>query len=247
MKNFCILALFLSAAAGPAFGSLVFLTGPVSPIDTVDWSSVGGDQIAFGNNALGVLGSSTGYAQVGLGTQPSLGGVTSVVCPAVNPVNCSWGHQTSGYQDGDTVLWLEGQDSNQNSVGTGPLTLTILNQGFSFNPVFGLGLYLQSTSPGPFNASIALYNGALLLGSHSYASNANGDPLFLGVQDTLREITSAIFTVTSCGSFACDVNDFSVDTLDIFAAAPEPSSLALDGVVLALGFAVRKYFGKGTK
>src|ERR1035438_7231772 len=127
---------------------------------------------------------------IGLGTSPALGGLTSVVCPAINAVNCSWGSQQSGYATGDTLIWLEGLDTNSNPVGTGPLTLTLLSS------VFGEGGYIQATSQGQFSASLAVYNGASLLGSTSYTSDSGGDPLFLGVQDSTAEINKVVITVT---------------------------------------------------
>jgi hypothetical protein len=63
----------------------------------------------------------------------------------------------------------------------------------------------------------------------------------------LKEINKAVFTVTSCGSFQCDVNDFSADTLQIYAVSPEPSTMALSGLLLAVGVAMRKRFLKGVK
>jgi hypothetical protein len=241
MKKTLGLALLFTALAGSAFGSLTFVTSPLVVIDTVNWGNIGGDGTLFsdGQTVTSGLGNVT---TIGLGTQPGLGGLTSVVCAAVNPVNCSWPHQPEGYNDGDTLLWLEGLDANQSPVGTGPLTLTLANS------VFGMGAYIQSTSIGAFSATLAVYNGVTLLGSQSYNSDGSGDPLFLGARDDLQDITKGVFTVTACGSFQCDPNDFSVDTLDIF-AAPEPSTFVLSGIgmLLTIGFGVRKRMIRGSK
>src|ERR1035437_3154457 len=181
MKRLWSHVLFFTALAGSAFGSISFLTSPNAVIDTVNWGNIGADGTLFsdGQTVTSGLGNVT---TIGLGTQPELGGLTSVVCAAV-PVNCSWPEEPSGYNVGDTLLWLEGLDANQNPVGTGPLTLSLANA------VYGLGAYIQSTSAGAFTATLALYNGASLLGSHSYSSDVVGDPLFLGAQDTTNEIT----------------------------------------------------------
>jgi PEP-CTERM motif len=239
-KNFG-LALLSTALAGSAFGSISFVTSPLVVIDTVNWGNIGGDGTTFPTNQMVTSGLGN-VTTIGLGTQPGLGGVTSVVCTAVNPVNCSWPHQPEGYNDGDTLLWLEGLDANGNPVGTGPLTLTLATS------VFGMGAYIQSTSIGAFSATLAVYNGATLLGSQAYSSDSLGDPLFLGARDDMQEVTKGVFTVTACGSFQCDPNDFSVDTLDIF-AAPEPSTFVLSGIgmLLTVGFAVRKRMIRGNK
>jgi hypothetical protein len=69
----------------------------------------------------------------------------------------------------------------------------------------------------------------------------------VGAQDTTTEITKAVITVNTCGSFACDVHDFSADTLDIFGTAnvPEPGTFAFAATVMALGLGFRKRLGKG--
>jgi len=239
MKRLLSHAALFTALAGSAFGSVTFLSAPNSVLDTVNWGNIGGDGTLFsdGQTVTSGLGNVT---TINLGTQPGLGGLTSVVC-APSPSGCSWPNQPSGFSAGDTLIWLEGLDTNSNPVGTGPLTLTLANS------VFGLGAYIQATSAGAFTATLALYNGGTLLGSQSYSSDGAGDPLFLGGADTIKDITKAVFTVTACGSFGCDVNDFAVDTVDILAATPEPATFGLSGMVLAVGFAVRKRLQRGNK
>jgi hypothetical protein len=234
--------LLLGAFGGSAFaGTVNFLSSPGAPVvDTVNWSLIGGDGTLFSDGQT-VNSANSNLTTIGLGTSPTLGGLTSVVCPAVNPVNCSWGNQPSGYNTGDTLIWLEGLDTNENPVGTGPLTVSLANA------VFGLGEYIQSTSLGQFSASLDVYDGASLLGTQTYTSDGSGDPLFIGATDTAAEITSEVITVTQCGSFECDANDFSADTVQIYgvAATPEPGTFALGGALLTLGLAVRKRFETG--
>jgi hypothetical protein len=224
-------ALFTAIALPAWCGSISFLNTPATAVDSVNWSSIGPDSTSF-SNATQVTSMSGNAVTIGLGTQPDLGGLTSVVCPSINPANCSWDHQPAGYNDGDTLIWLEGLDSNSNPVGTGPLTLTF------GTGVSGAGTYLQSVSTGPFSGSLSVYNGDTLLGSQTFTSDTSGDPLFFGAQDSVAgEINRAVLTVNSCGGFSCDPNDFSIDTLQIYAAAtaaPEPATFALCGGLLAL-------------
>jgi hypothetical protein len=241
LKRVLVCLFLLGALAESSLaGTVTFLSSPATVVDSAHWSSIGPDLTPFSNNQT-VNTVSSNVVTIGLGTQPSLGGITSVVCNP-SPVNCSWGDQPSGFSSGDTLLWLEGQDSNGNPVGTGPLTLTLLN------PVGGLGLYFQTVAAGAFSATFNVYNGLVLLGTHNYNSNGSGDPLFVGAQDTTTEITKAVLTVNTCGSFDCDAHDFSADTLDIFRTSsnvPEPATFAFAATVMTFGLGFRKRLGKG--
>ncbi|HZL56661.1 MAG TPA: hypothetical protein VFC21_06260 [Bryobacteraceae bacterium] len=236
MTKYWSTSLLLLAIGGTATaGTLNFLNSPATAIDTVNWSSIGPDGTPFPDGQT-VESGLNNLTTINLGTQPVLGGITSVVCAAVNPANCSWPAQPSGYNSGDTLIWLEGLDTNGNPVGTGPLTLSLQQS------VGGLGLYIQSESAGAFSASLTAFNGASSLGTQSYTSDVAGDPLFLGVQDSVAEVSKVVVAVTACGGFACDPNDFSADTLQIYDTSPEPATFALGGALLALGFSVRKRF-----
>ena len=237
--------LLLGALSGSVqAGTLTFLSSPIATVGTVNWNTIGGDQTLF-SDGVQVTSTNGVVTTVNLGTQPTLGGLTSVVCTVSPSSNCSWGHQTSGYSDGDTLLWLEGLDINSNPVGTGPVTFSL------GTAVGGLGAFMQSVSPGAFIATLSIYNSGGLVGAHTYNSNGGGDPLFVGVQDNLIEIKKAVLAVTSCGSFGCDINDFSVDTLQVYASSrstgstPEPATFGLCGSVLVLGLMARKRFQKG--
>src|SRR5262249_49074383 len=97
------------------------------------------------------------------------------------------------------------------------------------------GVLLQADSPGAFTAQVEAFAGTTSLGTFSLASDASGDPVFIGAQDTLPEITSLVFSMTSCAS-GCDENDFAVDTLlsenASTTAVPEPASLSLFGAAV---------------
>ena len=218
--RFCRL-LLCCLCISPAFaGVITFLSSPGAPVDTVNWAQLGADGTAISPTFTATSASSVSVS----GTLGGADGLTSVVCPATT---CSWSPQLSGYSAGDTLIWAE----DTTTAGSGPISL-------SFAAQFGIGAYLQATSSGAFTANLALFNGATLIGSQTYTSDTTGDPLFLGATDTSQEITRGVFSVTSCGSFACDPTDFSMDTLQIYggaaSAAPEPATFWLAGALLAL-------------
>ena len=107
------------------------------------------------------------------------------------------------------------------SAGSGPMTL-------SFASMLGAGLWLQSTAFGAFTAQIDAFNGSTFLGTFTEASNANGDGLFIGVLDTIADITKITVTLQGCAGASCD---FAVNSLllkeTVSSAVPEPSSLML--------------------
>jgi hypothetical protein len=208
------------------------LNTPQTAIDTVNWAQLGGD---------GTLLSQTFVATSGLGLGISgafngaTGGLTSVVCDPVTPVNCSWGPAATGYPIGSTVIWAEGTDFT----GTSPITIS------TSATRFGFGAYIQATSIGQFSATLQAFNGASSLGAaHTFTSDASGNPLFMGALSDTQNINKIVLTLTACGSFGCDPNDFSMNTLQIYGAAssvPEPSTFPLvSGGLLALGYVFRK-------
>jgi hypothetical protein len=105
------------------------------------------------------------------------------------------------------------------------------------------GVEIQADAPGAFTAQVQAFDGAMLLGTETLASDAAGDPIFIGGQDTTADITSLVFDLTACTpAGGCDLHDFAVDTLLSInpgatpPPAPEPGTLALLGSSL-LGFA----------
>jgi hypothetical protein len=93
------------------------------------------------------------------------------------------------------------------------------------------GVEIQADAPGAFTAQVEAFDGATLLGTKSLASDAAGDPIFIGAQDTTADITSVVFDLTACTG-TCNLNNFAVDTLrsinpSVIPPIPEPASLLL--------------------
>jgi hypothetical protein len=63
-----------------------------------------------------------------------------------------------------------------------------------------------------FTAQVQAFDGGTSLGTETLTSDAAGDPIFIGAQDTTADITSLKFDLTACTP-TCDVNDFAVGTL----------------------------------
>jgi hypothetical protein len=164
--------------------------------DSVTWSQLGGDATVLPSATI----NATSANMLGVtGTLMGVDSVTAVVCPAST---CSW--SSTGFNSGETLLWT----SNDANGGNGPLKLTFANK------VSGAGAMIQADGPGKFTAEIQAFNGATSLGAAlTETSNANGDALYLGVNDTTgAHITSVTFSITSCTG-AC--TDFAIDTLFI--------------------------------
>ncbi len=202
--------------AGTGFAGPVLVVSQVAmnANDIALWSQIGPDQTvlndtfpATSRNGLGLEGT----------FQNGAGSILSVVCPAAP--SCSWIPSGAGLVAGDTLIVT----SNGSGGATGPLDLD-----FSHG-VLGAGTEIQVDVPGTYTAYIQAFNGSNPIGSQqTINSNANGDPLFIGLLDTTPEITGVEVGLTTCGGLGCDVNDFAVDSLlanDML--APEPSGLLL--------------------
>jgi hypothetical protein len=220
------LAAALGAQAAP---SLVVTPGALGANDTVNWAQLGVDGTtvtqsfsALSANAWSIAGLLTG----------SDGCVAVVTTGSV----CGWS-ATSGFVSGDSTIWAENGSTYS---GSGPVSL-------SFSAVFGAGLYVQATSPGSFTASIDAYNGVTLLGSFTVTS-PTGSGVFIGVLDTVADITRIQVGLTACSS-GCDTADFAVNQLMLkeAAAVPEAPTATLLGLgLLALPW-VRRRMSANTK
>jgi hypothetical protein len=148
------------------------------------------------------------------------------------------------------ALLLSSTGNNQSA----PLTL-------SFSPEYGLGAYIQAAtmagdSGTQFTARIQAFAGVTSVLDATITSNMLGNALFLGVQDSVQEITRVIFSVTDAHGIS---SNFLLDTVylqNTFAAppifippppppqgaAPEPVMSGLVGsalLALVLGFRKR--------
>ena len=108
------------------------------------------------------------------------------------------------------------------SGGDGPLVLSFADG------VSGVGLWIQTPSPGPFTAQVLVANGALKIGTFSVTSDSAGDPVFLGVEDDIPEITEVFYSLTAASGGA-DLTNFAVDTVFLrdqgTTTSPEPKTL----------------------
>jgi MYXO-CTERM domain-containing protein len=189
-------------------GTIVAVTseGALGANDVVEWGQLG----VNGTN----LGSPVNFVSegglTGTATTTDPGGFLRL------DSGVGWG---GSFPDGDMLL-------NNLSTSLFPFT-------FSFSaPVFGAGALISADGLAPYVAEIDAFNGNNLLGTF-FVSGTPGDPgtaPFLGVLDTVAEITSLQFTLANASQ------DFAIDSLELnTAATPEPGTagLALAGLLAA--------------
>ena len=152
-------------------------------------------------------------------------GLVAIQCPA-SP-SCSW---TGGFAADYHLVWAF---NNSTSSGTGPLTLAL------GKAVLAGGLEIQSDAVDAFTAQVQAFNGATLLGTESLTSDAAGDPVFIGAQDTTADITSVVFDLTACTGVGCSVNDFAVDSLSTI----NPAVVGVAAPLLGLPTFLAVFFG----
>jgi hypothetical protein len=136
--------------------------------------------------------------------------------------------------------------TNTGTGGNGPVTL----QGWG--AISGIGAYIQGDGTGSFTAQIQVFenvNGVLSNFTKTASSDSSGDPVFLGVSDTVAgEITKVIYSLTTAAP-GYSTKDFALSSLfleDPFLApivlnpapadssTPEPGLAGLVGLVLPL-------------
>jgi hypothetical protein len=229
-------ALVCTMTMGDAQAGLFYWNGGAAT-DTTTWAGLGSDQTHLGPtfSATSLGGNSVSGSFAGSGGTVAL-------------VGTSW-PSAQGFTAGDSLVWTL-DNTNNSAPNTGPLTLTL------GNAVLAGGLYLEADgNPGGFTAQVQALNGATSLGTESLSSDAVGDPVFIGAQDTTADITKLVFTMTSCSGQNCNVNDFAVDTLSTISAtvavpAPPidrglPVLLMAAGVLLAAGLLERSRKSSG--
>src|SRR5215472_10794278 len=174
---------FFAIGATEAGAALTIWNGITPPPnDTTLWNGLGGDGAAIPKN---FSATSAGGVAVS-GSFGETGGLVAIECPA-SP-SCSW---TGGapFTTGEHLIWAF---DNKANTGTGPLTLGL------GKAVLAGGLDIQADAPGAFTAQVQAFNGGTLLGTESLTGDAAGDPVFIGAQDTVADITSLAFDLTAC-------------------------------------------------
>jgi len=201
LSGLAVLALF---AIGTTQADALLIWNGTSPAanDSTSWAGLGPDGTTIPSPFHAT--STDGVAITG--TFAGGSGLTAVQ-------GVSW---TGGFPAGDHLVWTF---NNATNTGTAPLTLAF------GTAVFAGGLEIQADLPGAFTAQVQAFDGATSLGIENLASDAAGDPIFIGAQDTTADITSLVFSCTG----ACANNDFAVDTLRSInpSGTPEPASLSL--------------------
>ncbi|HEX3414774.1 MAG TPA: PEP-CTERM sorting domain-containing protein [Stellaceae bacterium] len=222
---------FLAISIGQASAAVIWDGISPLPNDSTSWAGLGADQTLLGKtfSATSTAGNSIS------GSFAGNHGLVAVV-------GTSW-PAGPGFNSGDRLVWAFDNSVSVNA-GSGPLTL-----GFGTAVLAG-GVEIQSDAAGItdaagiFTAQVQAFNGATSLGTFALASDAAGDPIFLGARDTVADITSLAFVLTTCRGAPCDINDFAVDTLRSInpatSSAPEPGTLALLGTSL-LGLAALRH------
>jgi hypothetical protein len=220
-----LLGTCLLSAAAYATGIISLANSPAAmgANDFVTWGQLGVDGAMIGNT----------FSATSSDLDSVTGAFSSTTGMVVTAGGSVWGPASGAFATDDSLIWSF--DSGTNS-GTGPLTI-------SFPTGFGAGAAIQADGIGQFTAQIQLFNGATSLGIKTITSDSEGDAVFIGAVDTVAEVTSAVFDLTSAGSSSDSANnlgDFVIDTLSLqnsAAAAPEPDSIfLLSGALAILGY-----------
>jgi hypothetical protein len=214
---------FLAISIGQASAAVIWDGLTPAPNDSTSWAGLGTDGATIPKTF-----SATSTAGVVIsGSFAGNQGLAAVECPAAP--TCSW---NGGFTAGDHLIWTFDNSTGVNA-GSGPLTL-----GFG-TPVLAGGLLIQSADPGMFTAQVQAFSFGISLGTFTLASDAAGDPIFIGAKDIVPvpDITSLAFDLTACTGTGCDKHSFAVDTLRSVNPGVVPAPLIGHGlpVILAVG------------
>ena len=219
------LVLFATAAWADTV-NLVLSQAVLAPNDASTWGQLGPDGTNIPN---GAMATSVAGNAITIAFSGGLSGMTAVQCPAAPSCRWSVSPPAVGFPAGDSLIW-----ANNGTNGTGPLDLSFANA------VSGAGLALQSDYNGAFTASVQVqFTDSSLSAVFMVNSDANGDPVFLGLRDiTGPNIKKIIFDETDVSIS----HDFASDTLysvNPAGVTPEPASFILFATGLA-GFGWKK-------
>lgn len=182
--------------------TLTLVTSPSgqSANDSLKWSQQGADGKVL-------PASFSGKTALGSTVNVNLAGANSVVSVVCSASPCSW--TGMGFTAGESLLWT----SDALNGGNGPVTLSFAKG------IAGLGAFVQADLPGAFTVKIQVFNGGTSLGSVTVYSSS-GVATYIGVLDqTGPNITSAVFSITTC---VTTCTDFAVDTVFITTTLPAP-------------------------
>jgi beta-lactam-binding protein with PASTA domain len=205
-----VVTLAAAAARGDSLSAVTSQTG-LSPDSSISWAQLGGDQTQVSNSFSAPSNKGLSTTVTLLGTY----GMVAVVCTDAPPAsqNCSW--NSTGFTAGDALLWTV----NPWTGGNGPVMLTFASA------ITGAGALIQSDVPGQFTASIQAFNGNTSLGTFTAQSDAAGDAIYLGVQDSSGpNITAIAYSLTACAGMCAD---FAIDAVDLATPVAVPNVVGL--------------------
>jgi len=191
-------------ASTSVYGAAVVVTDPslIKTTDVVNWSTqIGGDQTPVGQT---FFVDSTNYESIAGHLDNGAGSI--VVAGKDGPSG-------NGISAGDDLLATN---------GNAPLTFYLQS------PVYGLDAYIDTLGGSQFTARIQAFSGLNSVFDMSVKSDGSGDPLFLGVSDTISEITKVVYSLTAApagfttGNFVLDTLMIQNQFLSMQAPAPPP-------------------------
>jgi len=173
--------------------------------DGLYWNQFGSDQTSVPSISAGTTFNDSVSGSLKLGQ-------ATVVVACKDPANtagCSW-QAAGGVQSGDTLLKTDSLSGDQLSL--------------NFYGSYGVGGFIASDTGSQFAARIQAYAGVNRVLDMTVNSDTLGNPLYLGVSDTLQEITKVVYSLTGTGRFAVDTLYF--QTRFISQDAPPPPLVA---------------------